>query len=490
MTVAIRADASASIGIGHVKRCLSLAEALASCGERVVFVAGANIPPALAAQVRATCELRLIDPHGDDARAFLAALGSETADCVIVDDYALDSAWHQAVKDALGCRLAAIDDLANRPLRVDVLVDHNLAADHRAKYRNHLSASARVLGGPAYALISPRYAALPVRGIAATVGSIGISLGGTDPAGFTALAVAACRDGARFAGPIEIVTTAANPRLPELRDLAARTPGVTVSVDLPDLTEFHQRHDLYIGAGGGSSWERCCLGVPVLLLEVAGNQRQVIAGLVEAGAAISLPLGTVPTVQSIGTAVRQLLDDAGLRRGLSSASRKLVDGQGALRVAATLLAPKLTVRPATRDDARRIYDWRNHPRTRSISRDARAIDWPDHCSWVERVLADPRRLLLVGCLGDMPVGVIRFDRLAGEQAEVSLYLDPALHGTGLGGMLLRAGEQAALRWVGGPVVFVAHVLCDNKRSGRMFEGAGYLHADGNWTRRAVPAPQA
>ncbi len=489
MTVAIRADASASIGIGHVKRCLALAEALASYGERVVFVAAANIPPALAAQVRATCELRLIDPQGDDARAFLAALGSETTDCVIVDDYVLDSDWHQTVKHALGCLLAAIDDLANRPLRVDVLVDHNLAADHREKYRNHLAASARVLGGPAYALISPRYAAMPVQERAAIVESVGISLGGTDPAEFTALAVAACRDGAGFAGPIEVVTTAANPRLPELRGLAKHASGVTVSVDLPDLTGFHQRHDLYIGAGGGSSWERCCLGAPVLLLEVAGNQRQVIAGLVEVGAAVTLPLGAVPTVQSIGTAMRQLLDDAGLRRRLSSASRELVDGRGALRVAATLLASKLTVRPATQGDARCIYDWRNDPRTRSISRNSRAIDWPGHCSWVDRVLDDSRRLLLVGCLGDMPVGVIRFDRLAGERAEVSLYLDPALYGTGLGSMLLRAGEQAALHWMGGPVVFVAHVLCDNKRSGRMFEGAGYLHANGHWTRRAVPAPQ-
>jgi RimJ/RimL family protein N-acetyltransferase len=135
-----------------------------------------------------------------------------------------------------------------------------------------------------------------------------------------------------------------------------------------------------------------------------------------------------------------------------------------------------------------MYAWRNHPATRGISRDPRAIAWPDHLAWLERVLADSQRLLLVGCLGGKPVGFIRFDRGDAGDVEVSLYLDPALQGTGLGPALLRAGEAAAQRWIGGAVVFVARVLCNNARSGRMFSNAGYEYAEGCW-RRSAPGPQ-
>lgn len=483
MTIAIRADASAATGIGHLKRCLALAEAAAAFGEPTIFVCAGTLPPALAAEVRRGCDLRYLVPGPDDASAFLAALRSDPVACVVVDHYQLDARWHDAVAGARGCRIAAVDDLADRPLHVDLLVDHNLAPDHRGKYLGRIGPRTRVLGGPRFALISPRYAGLTPRAPADLVSTIGVSLGGSDPAGLTALVVEACRDVAGFEGPIEIVTTTVNPRLDELRRLAKERLNVTLSLDLPDLTAFHQRHDLYVGAAGGSSWERCCLGVPTLLLEVAANQRVVIDGLRAAGAASALPDGSPVTAETVGAAIGALVRDPARRRGLSEAARALVDGRGAVRVAAALLAPGLTVRPATLDDRRLMFEWRNHPETRRVSRDSAALDWVGHCAWVGRVLADPQRLLLVGRLGEVDVGVIRFDRLDGDRLEVSLYLDPVLQGTGLGGALLGAGEDAALRWAGPGTVIVAHVLWDNDKSGRMFKGAGYVYADGVWTRR-------
>ena len=65
-------------------------------------------------------------------------------------------------------------------------------------------------------------------------------------------------------GPIEVVSTSANPHL---RGLAAQVRAdslARLSVDLHDLAAFHARHDLQIGASGGATWERCCVGVPSL----------------------------------------------------------------------------------------------------------------------------------------------------------------------------------------------------------------------------------
>ena len=84
------------------------------------------------------------------------------------------------------------------------------------------------------------------------------------------------------------------------------------------------------------------------------------------------------------------------------------------------------------------------------------------------MIADPARQLYVGRLGDRLVGVIRFDFSGEARAEVSLYLDPALHGSGLGPRLLLAGEAAA-----GAASVDATVLETNIPSQRMFTRCGY-----------------
>lgn len=142
-------------------------------------------------------------------------------------------------------------------------------------------------------------------------------------------------------------------------------------------------------------------------------------------------------------------------------------------MALKLMGSTLRVRKAGPADSERMYRWRNDPATRAMSRDSTPIQREGHERWLTRTLTDPARLLLVGEVGRVPVGVIRFDRLDSASLEVSLYLDPGLHGLGLGGALLGAGEIAAAAWAGGPARFVAAVLDANPGSKRMFESAGY-----------------
>lgn len=486
MTVAIRTDASAAIGIGHLQRCLALAAALHELGEGVVFVCRNDDPGALAGVARTPHALRLLPARDGgavtperDAAETAQALTGDRPGCVVVDHYALDARWHHAISTALGASVAAIDDLADRPLDVALLIDHNLHDDHRRKYAGRLPAGAQLLGGPRFALLGPNYRTVVPVDVRPRVSSIGIFLGGSDPGGLSPLVMRACREHAGFVGPMEVVSTSANPRLGALRSAMAATPGATLSIDLPDLAEFFARHDLQIGAGGGASWERCRCGVPSLLLQVAANQAAVVPALVACGAAATLPDGAALTAEAIGHALRALIDDADGRARLAARALELVDGRGAERVALALLRHRLEVVPATAEDMGLLLEWRNHPATRSVSRQSDPIAPADHARWFERVRSDPARLLLVGRIGTRPVGVIRFDLDALHQAEVSLYLDPALHGLGLGPALLAAGEAAASRWAA-PVRFLASVLASNAASARMFAAAGYRGGDGRW----------
>lgn len=493
MRFLLRADASRSLGLGHVKRCLALGQALRDCGADVALLSrAADVDIAtLAADARIDFYPLAAGPDWQaDAERTAGIARATGAQSVIVDHYLLDARWHRSVA-AGGLRVAAIDDLADRPLDVSLLIDHNYAADHAAKYHGRLAPATRLLAGPRFALLGPSYASAPRHAVReGDVASIGIFMGGADAAGISGVAIDACRRHAGFAGPIEVATTRANPHLAQLRQRCNKDAALTLTVDAPDLAAFFARHDLQIGAGGGATWERCCIGAPTLVLRGAANQDAVIPALSALGAVAALPDSGPPTAQSVGHALRPLLGDANTRRRMAAASRALVDGLGARRVALHLCAEQLQVRPAVAADARLLYAWRNDEATRRFSNDSATIAWPQHAAWFDRVLADPARLLLVGSVGALPVGAIRFDAIDGGASEVSLYLDPALHGLGLGGHLLRAGEDRLTKHAGPPPAgFVATVLGENTGSQRLFAAGGYRNEGSRWHKAALPHNQ-
>jgi UDP-2,4-diacetamido-2,4,6-trideoxy-beta-L-altropyranose hydrolase len=333
--VGIRVDASPAIGLGHVKRCVALALALRDIEVDVRFVTRDLGPSAkrLIGSAGFHCVV-LPGPstnQRDDARATCDALQSEHADWVVVDDYGLDAVWHRIVASSLSTRIAAIDDLGNRPLAVDLVIDHNLA-DHRRKYQEQLPQNVPILGGPHYALLDPAYGVSARYEYSEEVRTIGIFMGGIDIDDFSSIALEACRGVARFTGAIEVVTTQDNPNLRSLEALASRGGRTDVLIDLPNLADFFRRHDLQIGAGGGATWERCCIGVPTLAVAVAENQRYVLEPLGKRGAVRAVS-ERVPTADSLGREIRYLIDSPEVRSQLAQTSRQLVDGRGAFRVA-------------------------------------------------------------------------------------------------------------------------------------------------------------
>lgn len=496
MKVGIRVDASAQIGTGHVRRSLSLAQALRELGAEVRFVTrdlGIDSEAIIAAQgfdgtvtLPAPAGKFTPDPaipHNawaevtdqQDVAETAAALRDFAPDWTVLDSYAFDARWHEGVRAALGCKIAQIDDVPDRSSAPDLLIDHTHARDHRAKYGDRLVGCAKILGGPRYGLLGPAFAEAKRYEFRDEVRSIGIFMGGIDGGNHAALVLDALGD-VGFGGAVEIVATSANPNLVALRKRVAQRPDATLSLDLPDLAKFFARHDLQIGAGGGATWERCCIGVPTLLVVVAPNQNTVAPALAAEGA---VAFAAEPSRESIAAELRSLLPDADRRRTLAERARELVDGLGATRVALAMLAPTLSVRPATAADAPIMFDWRNDESTRAVSLESGAIEWDSHIAWLDRVLDASSHRLFVGEIGARPVGVIRFDFSDSDRGEVSLYLDPSLHGLGLGPPLLLAGEDAA-----GIQTIDATVIEINRASQILFTRCGYEQvAPDRWVKR-------
>lgn len=510
MRIAIRVDASRQIGTGHLHRCLSIAEALAALGAEVRFVIrrldevgptafGSSpfpvdwlpAPGRDRAPVETGAPSHLqwagVDPATDSAET-VEALRAWGPALVIVDHYAFDARWHDQVRGGLGCRMMAIDDLGDRALAVDVLLDANLA-DHAQKYAGRLAAKTHVLGGPRFAILGDIYKSQPPYPFSPIVRSIGVFMGGTDPGGASALALLACRE-AGFAGPMEVVSTSANPHLPNLRTACEADGGATLTLDLPDLAAFYARHDLQIGGGGTSNYERCRMGAPGIAITLAANQLAVVPRLAERGALRVARLEggqdwpELEDAPLLADAVRGLIADAEARQDLSKNGRSLVDGRGTERIALCLMASTLRVRPATLDDGPMLHAWRDHPDTRAVSGNSAPIQLDSHLNWLARKLVDTGCRLFVAEVGGTAVGNIRFDRQLNEAWEVSLYLDPDLTGLGLGRYLLQAGERA-MQLEAGDVAFTATVMPGNKTSARLFTNAGYAGGPLRYEKRVA-----
>ncbi|MEO8313278.1 MAG: UDP-2,4-diacetamido-2,4,6-trideoxy-beta-L-altropyranose hydrolase [Pseudomonadota bacterium] len=503
LRIALRADASTVMGLGHVKRCLALGVALRALGSDVrlvtrnlgvdtrILAEAARIPSTVLPAPDAVLVTLDPVPHAAwagvgwqvDAVQTSAELEVWRPDWVLVDQYAFDARWHGAVARALGSRIAAIDDLADRDMGVALLVDQNLSDDHRAKYHGHLSPEAALLGGPHFALLDAAFAGIHGVNVAEEVGSIGVFMGGVDAGNLSCIALRACREHAGFAGPIEIVVTSGYPHAAALAALAMQWPETRVLVDLPNLAAFFARHGLQIGAGGGAAWERCAAGAPTVAVVVAANQEAVLPALAQRGAVV---ISRSSDDATLGKEIRRLIADPAARGLLAQRSRMLVDGLGAVRVALWFWRDSLAVRSATLDDADIMYRWRNDPVTRAVSAGSREIAWSEHRQWLQSSLVNQQRCLLVARVGGRSVGIVRFDAQPDGNAHVSLYLDPALRGLGLGTRMLLAGERELLERIPAIRQFIATVLPKNKDSARLFASCRYRLQQGTWRKLATP----
>lgn len=363
MKIVFRTDASLQIGTGHVMRCLTLADALQAAGGQCHFICRKH-PGNLIAQIRQRGFLVSVSPPAADAgitndrvvetQAKYAAwlgvdwivdaaqtkvgVGVTAVDWLIVDHYALDARWEQALRPM--CRkLMVIDDLADRPHDCDLLLDQNLGRNVR-DYGQLVPEACTVLVGPHYALLRPEFAALRDESLRRRaipqLKHLLITMGGVDQGDATGKVLEALL-GCLL--PVDLRITVVMglhaPWIARVQSLAKRMPQPTeVKVSVDNIAQLMADSDLAIGAAGSTSWERCCLGLPSIVVVQAANQQLIANALVLSGAAKALDIneGVEPICELIAEQVR---DDISLRN-MSISAVKVADGDGVVRIAAQL----------------------------------------------------------------------------------------------------------------------------------------------------------
>ena len=371
MRILIRADASPTIGSGHIARCLTLARVLRKQGSHVAF-ACRQLPghrlDALSAEGFETFALPEFYPGEDPQQAIESMLPWQADidaldllledhaefDWIIVDHYGLDHHWQTAAR-RWAPRIAAVDDLATRRYSVDLLLNQNLSGLSE-NYTPLLPEGCRTLLGPRYAMLREEFDC-PAIDIKPEARRVLVNFGGFDAAMQTHHAMLALADFTEL--EVDFVAGVDNPAWAQMQALAQTRPNWRLHSFVSD---FHQRMieaDLFIGAGGGTSWERAALGLPTICIAVSNNQQVNGEVMAAAGAHVFMGAREQVSVTQLRDAIGFVAGNFYLRQSLAERSRQMVDGRGALRVAAALADAVPKSSHATLDDAQLLPDGLN-----------------------------------------------------------------------------------------------------------------------------------
>lgn len=358
LNIAFRTDASILIGTGHVMRCLTLADALreagaAECtficrpheGNLIELIAGrghrvAPLPQPVNARSEPGESMYgswLGADRETDAHDTRKILEGRAIDWLIVDHYAIDHRWEQALRPACG-RLMVMDDLADRKHDCDLLLDPSLGRTGE-DYADLLPDEAVTLLGPQFALLRPEFAQLRAESLARRAAPqlrhLLITMGGVDKDNATdrvldALDACALSDDAR----ITVVMGPHAPWLAAVKERAARMRRPTgVLTGVKDMAQLMTDCDLAIGAAGSTSWERCCLGLPTIQLVLADNQEECAAALSHFDAVVGI------SAAKLGEELPHVLTELSPARlaHISDRAARVCEGRGTAMVTQMLL---------------------------------------------------------------------------------------------------------------------------------------------------------
>ena len=358
MRVTFRTDASVQIGSGHVMRCLALADALKMYGATCRFICREHSGHLLDLILRRGHEaIRLptsnpgvwseeggedkvthaawLGAHWrDDAAQTIASMHGELTNWLVVDHYAINSSWENALRPYCG-RLMVIDDLADRKHACDLLLDQNwFGGETKLRYSKLVYERCICLLGPKYALLQPEYAELralmpPRDGI---VRRVLVFLGGSDPANQTKKVLDALMEPSFKHLAVDVVLGANYPDPIGISVQAAARPATLVHHEVPSLSGLMARADLMIGAGGSTTWERMCLGLPAIVIGIAANQTAMNIALMKESYINFMGDMNEVSCELLVDAVQRCLTSPNALKAQSSLGQNLVPGVGAALV--------------------------------------------------------------------------------------------------------------------------------------------------------------
>jgi len=488
----IRADASSRMGIGHIMRCIALAQAWQDQGGDVTFLSHCD---------SADLKQRIIDegfefinierpcPNPNDLSFTLKMLLgishklSGASLWLALDGYHFTPDYQKAIKEC-GCRLLVIDDMAHLDhYHADILLNQNI---HASSLHYSCDRETVKLLGCEYVLLRREFLKYEdwKREIPEKAKKILVTMGGSDPDNVTLKVLKAMNILDERELEVKIVVGPSNPNIERLKkELSLSVFGFELLASVKDMPELMSWADVAISAGGSTCWELAFMGLPNVVLVLAENQKSVAERLSKAEVAVNLGWHQEVSHFEVGHTIKQLIETAKIRQRMVRRGQALVDGQGFSRVLMHMNHRTVGLRKVNEKDCHLLWKWTNELDVRSASFTSESIPLGTHIHWLKSKLNNPNYIFYIINNGKgMPIGQIRYD-LDGKEALVSISIDRRFRYQGYGNLAIRLSSEEIFRTSDVKRIH-AYVKKNNKGSVEAFLKAGFTDArtemiDGN-----------
>jgi UDP-2,4-diacetamido-2,4,6-trideoxy-beta-L-altropyranose hydrolase len=417
----------------------------------------------------------------EDIEDTINGAGEQFFDWLLVDHYAIDYRWHQVARNICN-KIMVIDDLADRKYDCDLLLDQTYGRNAQSYYPL-VNKQCQLLIGPQYALLRDEFfklrsKALGKRNQKNKIERIVVSMGSMDPDNLTSLVLKGLDQATWISKPIiDVVLSSCAPHLESvIKEAKTHALDINVHIDVSNMAELMLSSDLAIGSGGTTSWERCCLGLPTIILELANNQKKVIRGLTKAGAVRHLSGKNI--IEGVVSSCCELQSDVPALQNLSKNSFRIVNGIGAHMIALKLFQVKtqdgedIAMRYVNQSDGDLMYKWQTDPKTRLFFDNPALPKYEEHRLWLEKKLNDHTCFLFMMEYNNRSAGIVRLDHSHELDGNcfyiVSIYIALEFYRKGIGIVALnyvsRVFESVELK---------AKIHEENIASQHLFLKAGY-----------------
>lgn len=333
--VLIRADASPTIGGGHIVRTLALGLALNNVGFQVALVTRPETLATVPFIEGSKIDTILLDCTTEEEPDFLSRTFSNGLSALVVDHY------ERGLEFETSCRtfantIIAVDDTPSRHHDCDILIDQTLGRQVE-EYKGFVPTHCHVLAGIDYALLRPQFSLARLKSgkhIRQNLNRLMVMVGAGSAQEVT-LSVLKILNKFPNALSVDIIGSGfTDCDISSFKDTSHHELSFYSQVS--EMASLLNQADLAIGAAGSASWERCCLGVPALLFVIADNQVDILKALEFHGVARNLGWFNEVSKEKLINLIEKIYRDPSWLESASKKAYNLCDGKGAERVALIL----------------------------------------------------------------------------------------------------------------------------------------------------------
>jgi UDP-2,4-diacetamido-2,4,6-trideoxy-beta-L-altropyranose hydrolase len=421
--VSFRTDSSASIGLGHLIRCIAVAKMLKEDFE-IFFVTG-ELPASILYELTAN-NFKYISTC--DLNSFICLLSRH--DIVVLDGYQFSLAYQKSLHEK-GFHLVCLDDLHDKGFYCDLII--NPSPIVRTSDYTALPYTQYALG-PDFIMLRPHF--LKQATITRQFNSINnvlISFGGSDPGNFTKRTLDIVIKFRQFKR-INVVLGSMNSFKTQIESVANIDERIKVFHDLDEteMLAIMLDSELAIVPASGISIEALSAGCMVISGISAQNQRDIYSGFNKLKIFIGAELFEKENlIAAITYAITNPIPSIKVFDGFS--------GKRILKLFQSLvLKGHIILRQALDKDIDLTYNWANDELIRMYSFNTHKITRKEHEQWFSLKIVDPNCLFLIAELNYIAVGLIRFD-IKNNDALISYLVDSHQQNKGYGRIILMEG---------------------------------------------------